>query len=552
MTHSGQGDEQRHTAARPAHEGVVLPADGSEPFIPGASGAQAAPAGGQPWGEPWGPSQGQQQAQSDAYGQQDHRQDHRPGQAFGQQDEDPYGAQRYGQQPQGQDPYGAQQDQQYGQGHYGQDQYGQGRYGQDQHGGQQQAQGPYRPDPYAQPAPQPYDPQPSQGTQGGWGEAPEAAYGVQAQPLPPAQPLPDAVPPQALPASAPGVSATDATQFIPPVTAGALPPETSAESTTFLGTRSLPGAGAQPGQGGAGEAATQFLPPVPAAPSGAPLGIRPGTPGERQPPAEFDSLFRSDAPGAPMADATQHLPRIESDPQQPAYQQQAPQQRRAASYEPQEPESRRRKSSRVPVVAAVVVGCAVLGLGVSAVVFGGDDKKEDPGAGENVAASSSVPDDDSPKAADDPAKPQAEALDKLLADSNNSRAAVIRSVENIKQCKDLDQASTDLRGAADQRRSLVTRLQGLSVDKLPRHSELTAALNEAWKSSASADDHYAVWATQVKSKKGCKDGRARNTGQSAQGNRASGEATKAKQEASGLWNSIATKYELTERRSDQL
>ncbi|MEV6788091.1 hypothetical protein AB0M96_38280, partial [Streptomyces sp. NPDC051098] len=304
--------------------------------------------------------------------------------------------------------------------------------------------------------------------------------------------------------------------------------------------------------GGAGEAATQFLPPVPAAPSGAPLGIRPGTPGERQPPAEFDSLFRSDAGGAPIADATQQLPRFESGPQQPSYQQQAPQQRRAASHEPQEPESRRRRSSRVPVIAAVVVGCAVLGLGVSAVVFGGDDEKGAPDAGENVAASSSVPGDDSPKVADDPAKPQAEALDKLLADSNNSRAAVIRSVENIKQCKDLDQASTDLRGAADQRRSLVTRLEGLSVDKLPRHSELTAALNEAWKSSASADDHYAVWATQVKGDKGCKDGRARNTGQAAQGNRASGEATKAKQEASRLWNSIATKYELSERRSDQL
>ncbi len=525
MTHSGQGDEQRNSAARPAHEGVVLPADGSEPFIPGSTEARPAPAGGQPWGEPWGPEQGQP-APSGAYGEQEYGQDQYGQQPAQQQyDASPYDRQEYGQDQYGQQPAQPGQQQPYGSRPQPQ------QYGGDQYGQQQ-----------------PYGSQAEQQQPGGWDAAPQPAYGSQVQPLPPAQPLPAAVPPQALPAQAAPSGAMDATQYIPPVGPGALPPEAPTDATTFLGTRPLPGAAQQPAPAPAPEAATQYLPPVPAEPNAAPLGIRPGAPGERQPPAEFDSLFRSDAPAAPVADATQQLPRFDSGPPSQQYQHQFQQPQPQA-----EPEPRQRKSSLVPVVAAVVVGCAVLGLGVSAVMFGGgDDDKKDEDTGANVAASSPATDENSPKAADDPAQPQAEALDKLLADSNNSRSAVIRSVENIKQCKDLDAASTALRGAAQQRRGLVTRLQGLSVDKLPRHTELTASLTKAWQSSASADDHYAAWATQVKGKKGCKDGKARNTGQTALANRASGDATKAKREASGLWNAIASEYDLTERRSEQL
>ncbi|MFI9584557.1 hypothetical protein ACIHCQ_22580 [Streptomyces sp. NPDC052236] len=367
------------------------------------------------------------------------------------------------------------------------------------------------------------------------------------------------------------MGASDATQYIAPITgAGPLPPETPAESTQYLGVQ--PGAAPAPmpvPPGGSEADATQFLPPVPSAPSSAPFDGRPGAPGERPPPAEFDSLFRAEGvPAQAPPDATAQLPRFEppvggrqqrrqSAPpppqqyqqqhQQPAYQQQ-PQ----YGHQQPAPEPERRRSSRLPVVAALVVGCAVLGLGVSAVMFSGDDDKEkDPGAGKNVAASSAAP-DGSAKAADDPAKAQAESLDKLLADSNNSRAAVIRSVENIKQCKNLDQAATDLTGAAEQRRALVTRLEGLTIDKLPDNAALSTSLTEAWKASASADDHYAAWAGQVKEKKGCKGGKARNTEHTAEATRASGDATKAKKEASGLWNKIAGKYGLTERRSEQL
>ncbi|WP_328887687.1 hypothetical protein [Streptomyces sp. NBC_00316] len=440
MTQSGQGDEQQLPAVRPAHEGVVLPAGGGEPWIPGGQAGQAVPAGGEPWGRPWG----------------------------------------------AQAPHG-----QYDQ---------QGQYG----------QGP-------------------------------VAYGHEPQPQPYAQPLP----PEAVPGAGMGADA-DATQYIAPVPAGpapgGLPPEGPAEATQFL-------AHAQPPAAASDADATQYIPPVP---GGTPYGIRPGTPGERQPPAEFDNLFRSEEP----AGATQQMPRFDPGPaapyqagrQQPPYQQ--PQMQQQHSDPPQGRAGQRKKPSHIPLIAAVVVGCAIVGLGAGALMSGGDDKKDDKQA---VAASSSPAAKPSGQAAADPAKPQAEELDKLLADSNNSRSAVIGAVEKTKSCKDLDQAVADLQGAARQRRELVTRLQGLSVDKLPNHAQLTAALTKAWQASASADDHYAAWAGQAKDgKKVCRHGKARATPEKSQADRASGDASMAKQQASGLWNAIASKYGLTRRTATEL
>ncbi|WP_411084886.1 hypothetical protein [Streptomyces sp. 061-3] len=454
MTQSGQGDEQL-PAVRPTHEGVVLPAGGGEPWIPGGAADQAAPAGGQPWGQPWGP-----QASQGQYGHGQYEQ-------HGQYDQ---------------------------QGQYAQ----QGQYGQEPPYGQQ---------PQGQPLPQPY-----------------------AQPLPP----------EVVPGMGAGADA-DATQYIAPVPAGpapgSLPPESPAEATQFLAhTQPAPPSDAD---------ATQYIPPVP---GGAPYSIRPGTPGERQPPAEFDNLFRSEEP----AGATQQMPRFDpgqaapyGGAQQPAFQQQ-PQH----SEPPQGRAGQRKKPSHVPLIAAVVVGCAIIGLGAGALMSGDDKGKDDK---QPVAAASSPAARPSTQAAADQAKPQAEELDKLLADSNNSRSTVIAAVAKTESCTNLDQAITDLQGAAQQRRELVTRLQGLSVDKLPDHAQLTEALTKAWQASASADDHYAAWARQAKNgKKVCRHGKARATSEKAQATVASGEASKAKQRASGLWNSIAAKYGLTRRSSTDL
>jgi hypothetical protein len=392
-----------------------------------------------------------------------------------------------------------------------------------------------------------------------YGAAPQGQYPAQGAPA-------GGLPPHAgqgqgtddRPGAAP-MGDADATQYIAPVGPGALPPEMPAESTTFLGTGRLGAGGPQGGRSpqnapqGADADATQYIAPVPPAPAGAPFGVRPGAPGDRQPPAEFDSLFRSEGPGASEpAGATQQMPRFDPPP---AHQQASrPQYQQPGRYEPPyDPEPEPRRRSTAPVVAALVIGCAVLGLGVGAVMFGGEDEKDpSPAPDKIVAAESPTPSEVSPAAEEDPAEPQAKELDKLLADSGNSRDAVVRSVQNIKACKNLDQAAADLKGAAQQRRELVTRLNGLTVDKLPDNAALTASLTKAWQASASADDHYAAWAEQVKGKKGCKDGQARVTKQTAMGNEASGEATTAKNQASKLWNTIARKYGLTERGSRQL
>ncbi|WP_335933765.1 hypothetical protein [Streptomyces sp. PTD5-9] len=485
MTQSGQGDERQLPAVRPAHEGVVLPAGGGEPWIPGGPADQGAPAGGQPWGQPWGPQAAHQDPSS------------QPGIPA--------------QPPYGQPPQGA-------------------SYGQPLPPAQPQHQQPYAQQPYAQPQPQPHQ-----------------AHPQAHQPQPYAQPLP--------PEAGPGAGGdADATQYIAPVPGGpapgGLPPESPAEATQFL-DHGVPQQ--QPAYGG-DSAATQYIPPVP---GGAPYGIRPGAPGDRQPPAEFDNLFREDG----TAGATQQMPQLDQSRHRAAPQAHQPHQ---APPVPPAPQPRyqpagegpgrggeRRKRPHVKLIGAVVAGCAVVGLGAGALMSGGGDKGEDDK--QPVAATGAPAEKPAEKEAVDPAKTQAEGLDKLLADSGNSRSAVIDAVEKTKNCRDLDQAVASLKDAARQRRDLVTRLDGLSVDKLPDHERLTDALTRAWQASASADDHYAAWAEQAKQgKKVCKHGHARTTSETQKANVSSGEASKAKKQASELWNEIASKYGLTRREAVDL
>ncbi|MFH8625359.1 hypothetical protein ACH4A8_26335 [Streptomyces vietnamensis] len=335
----------------------------------------------------------------------------------------------------------------------------------------------------------------------------------------------------------PAAADMQATQHMAPV-----PPQQGGGSDTqFLGTGPL----AQQGPGPAGASdATQYIAPVPAQ-----------TPGERQPPAEFDSLFRTEAPRPPQQP---HAPQGYQQPGPAPYQQQhqppqPPQQQYGFqdAYYDDEPEPRRK--SPLALIAAVVVGCAVVGLGAGMLLSGGDEEPKN--GGQNVAASSAAPSASAEQPTEkpaDPAEPQAQELSKLLATSSSSREAVISSVASINQCKNLDKAVSDLQGAAEQRRGLITKLQSLSVDKIPDSAALTAALTKAWQASAAADDHYAAWAGQMKNKKACKGGHARSTSQKAAGDAKSGEATVAKREASGLWNPIASKYGLEKRSPTQL
>ncbi|MGP4009844.1 hypothetical protein [Streptomyces sp. 4N124] len=344
------------------------------------------------------------------------------------------------------------------------------------------------------------------------------------------------IPPVAAAPSGPGDEG--ATQYIPPVGPGALPPEVPAgaagEETRYLG-RAQQNPGPLPPANPDAEA-TQYIPPVAAGQ-------------DRKPPAEFDSLFRSEPGAEHPAAATQQLPRFEP-----------PQAHAQPAYVPPGADDHRghggrggRTGSRVPLIAAVGVGIAVLGVGAGALLAGGGG--DDQGDDKNQTVSATAPaTEGSASPSVDAAKQQAVALDKLLADSGDSRATVINAVADVKTCKNMGQAAADLRDAAKQRAGLVTSLSKLSVDKLPNHAALTSALNSAWQASASADNHYAAWADQVAAKKGslCKKGQARTTGQTAAGNTASGTATTQKAKAAQLWNAIAKTYGLTQRQSTQL
>ncbi|MEU1318462.1 hypothetical protein, partial [Streptomyces tibetensis] len=380
------------------------------------------------------------------------------------------------------------------------------------------------------------------------GGAPQQSYGGAPLPAPADEGATQYIPPVAGDAAAtqylpPVAQAADegATQYIPPVSPGALPPERPAgedpEATRYLGTGPLAGAGAGPLPSGPhpDAEATQYIPPVPG--------------GSKQPPAEFDNLFRSDQGVDSPAGATQQMPRIEQPRPQPAYGG-APQPSHAP---PAGGRSRGgRSGSRVPVIAAVGIGIAVLGVGAGALLAGGGGGGDEDGGDKKTVAASAPATDGSASPSADPARAQAVELDKLLSDSGNSRSTVINAVADVRGCDNLPQAAKNLRDAAKQRSGLVTRLSGIEVDKLPDHAALTTALTKAWQASASADNHYAAWADQTAGKKGCKKGQARATNQTLAGNRASGVASTEKAKAAGLWNGIAKKYGLTERQPTQL
>ncbi|GAA2271052.1 hypothetical protein GCM10010145_01910 [Streptomyces ruber] len=458
-----QSGQGGEPSARIPREGVVLPSDGGAPLLPGE---QAVVAPGRTWDQPWSP--GPSAAQEPPTQHWDAR-----GWDASQPPEQP---RMPAQQQTPPAPPGA---------------------------------GPLPPEGARSPRPLPYGTEsPAYGTQ--YEAQGHAAQGHAAQAY--------GTPPHA---------AEAATQYIPPVGPGALPPEMPA----------APGPDAQ---------ATQYLPPVPAQ-------QQPGAaPPQRTPPDVFDNLFRSEPGDAAAGPAQRPHPQAAGDgrgAQGPRPPHAAAGGRAAARRDT----DRGRTGSRVPLIAAVGVGIAALGIGAGALLGsgdggGGDGQKQsvDPA----VAAAASDPASASPDT--DPAKEQAVALDQLLADSGDSRESVINAVGDVKACKDLDRAAADLRDAAQQRSDLVTRLSELSVDKLPNHAELTAALTSAWKASESADNHYAAWADQAAGKKGCRKGEARTTGETRAGNKASATASAEKEKAAELWNAIAADHGLTRRQASQL
>lgn len=370
---------------------------------------------------------------------------------------------------------------------------------------------------------------------------------------------------------APPVSPTDATAYIPPVTDGPPPaggyPQSGpdADPTQMLPPQNGHSPVSAPAPSGNPEETTQLRTPLPPETGAAAPGAA-----SSQPPAGFESLFRAE-PGASAGSpgTTQSLPFFDNaagrqrnndgvgglgKPGGPAAPYGQPQPASSGgAHRPQGRAARREAErstlSRISPPVLIGVGVAVvagLGMALGAALTSGDEKEKK--ADKPQTKSSAEPAAERSASAD-PAEPQAKELDKLLAASNDSRAQVVRAVESIKVCKRLRQSAADLKDAAGQRNSLVTRLGQLKTDKISGSSQLNSALTRAWKASASADNHYAAWAGEAASKKGrvCHKGKARPTRHTALAARVSGDATTAKKQAASLWNPTAKKYGLKER-----
>lgn len=278
--------------------------------------------------------------------------------------------------------------------------------------------------------------------------------------------------------------------------------------------------------------------------------------------SDYDHLFRSDVPSPePLRQRIIQPPSQQQQYGQGGMGQQPPQQPYEPGYGYDGGDGRddgpKRRLSPGVVIGIVVAGCVIAGLVVGGLMNGGGgDDKSTAGAKDSTTPStapSASASGSSDPAVDDAVKQQAQGLDALLKTSGNSRSSVVGAVESIKKCDNLGPAAADLRSAATQRNGLVTQLQGLPVDKLPNHADLSAALTKAWQASAAADGHYANWADQAAHNHSvCKGGHARATGEAQNANRQSGTATEQKKRAVRLWNDIAKQYGLTQRQYSQL
>ncbi|MFB7674126.1 hypothetical protein ACFC26_22205 [Kitasatospora purpeofusca] len=214
------------------------------------------------------------------------------------------------------------------------------------------------------------------------------------------------------------------------------------------------------------------------------------------------------------------------------------------------------RSSNKLVIGGVVVGGIAAAALVAVLMSGGDDKPGSKpqaapattGGGTTAATAQQGPGPTTASVSPE-VKAQAQALSDLLGTANDSRQAVIGAVASVQKCEKLPESQQALTAAAGQRRELQSKLSGLKTDKLAGGPQLVEQLNAAWAASATADDEYAAWAGDAQS--GC-DPKKNDNQHYKNAVAASGTATTAKKQASGLWNTVAGQTALPTRTDGDL
>ncbi|MCF2529478.1 hypothetical protein [Yinghuangia soli] len=203
------------------------------------------------------------------------------------------------------------------------------------------------------------------------------------------------------------------------------------------------------------------------------------------------------------------------------------------------------------VVAAVVL--VVAALFASGALGGDDDKAKNAGGSGSPSGSPSGAASSAPPA--QPAKTQVQQMDELLQVSAGSRAKVSQAVSEIQKCGDaITTAVQTLNDAAAQRDEQVANLDRLKVDQIDRGTELVDWLRKAWTASAAADRSLAAWG-QENADGECaeEDGKkAKSTDDKRAADRASGDATRAKNEAVKIWNPVAGQAGLKSRTANDI
>ncbi|GAA2523042.1 hypothetical protein [Winogradskya humida] len=135
---------------------------------------------------------------------------------------------------------------------------------------------------------------------------------------------------------------------------------------------------------------------------------------------------------------------------------------------------------------------------------------------------------------------QANGFTQLLAGSGRDRERVIAAVTDVKECRKLSAAASDLRGAATARGAALERAGALQAGLLPGGVELKSELLSALSHSQAADDAYARWAAEADDR-GCGSAVMKGADR-AEGDAESKKATAAKKRVAELWNPIARQY----------
>lgn len=147
------------------------------------------------------------------------------------------------------------------------------------------------------------------------------------------------------------------------------------------------------------------------------------------------------------------------------------------------------------------------------------------------------------------ARGQAEAVDRLLADSSASRATLAPALARVERCREFGAAMPVLQRVADERTDQVARAQALDGSALPAGDRALSLLVETLRLSLAADEAYLSWG-RARRDEGCSGARARLRHWDTAAEAARRSDTKNR--FARAWSPIADRYGLPRRAAAEI